>query len=593
MRFRLYRLRLRRQLKKQRRQVEDFGLQAEENLERHFLERFDRLLLVRRFVIGWLLLFLLLLGCGLWQLVALSSFYQAEQPVPGGVYSEGLLGSFTTANPLYATNDVDTTVSKLIFAGLFKYDNQNKLVGDLASSYSVDSKGLVYTVKLKPNLTWQDGTPLTSADVVFTYDAIQNPDARSVLENSWQGINVSAPDPLTVLFRLPNPLASFPYNLTNGILPKHLLSGIPMVDLRSADFNTNHPIGAGPFEWAAFQVSGSDPTNAQEQVALKPFNKYHGSAPKLQEFIVHSFASKDQLIQAFAGNQLTAISGINSYPSRFSKDKSINIHQPLLTAATMVFFKTSSGLLGDQSVRRALVQAAQPAKIIAQLGYNTRPVREPLLEGQLAYDPTYAQAGYNLKAAQSILDQDGWKIGKNSIRYKNGQPLAFSLVAPNTLEYQMVTKELTEQWRLLGLKLLVRLEANQDFSSTLASHDYDAVLYGISIGVDPDVFVYWDSSQANILAPNRLNLSEYKSTEADSSLEAGRTRLDPALRVIKYKPFLQAWQTDSPALGLYQPRYLYLTHGTVYGLTDHSLNTPTDRFNNVENWMIRSAKVTD
>ncbi|HXE10117.1 MAG TPA: hypothetical protein VN554_01700, partial [Verrucomicrobiae bacterium] len=131
------------------------------------------------------------------------------------------------------------------------------------------------------------------------------------------------------------------------------------------------------------------------------------------------------------------------------------------------------------------------------------------------------------------------------------------------------------------------------FQSTLTSHGYDAVLNGIAIGVDPDVFVYWDSSQADVRASHRLNLSEYKSPTADTALEAGRTRIDPALRVIKYKPFLQSWQQDAPAVGLYQPRLLYLTNGPVAGLSDSAISTPTDRFINVQNWEIRQAKVTD
>jgi ABC-type transport system substrate-binding protein len=118
-------------------------------------------------------------------------------------------------------------------------------------------------------------------------------------------------------------------------------------------------------------------------------------------------------------------------------------------------------------------------------------------------------------------------------------------------------------------------------------------LYGISIGADPDVFVYWDSSQADIRASNRLNFSEYKNATADTSLETGRTRTDPALRTIKYRPFLQAWQQDYPALGLYQPRLLYLTSGTVGGLHDTVVNTPANRYNNVTNWEVRQARVTN
>ncbi len=205
----------------------------------------------------WLSLLVLLISIVVIQTRALAGYYQTLQPVPGGTFTEGILGDFTNANPLYATGPVDSAVSKLLFSGLLTYNDQNQLVGDLAQSWSVDATGRIYTVNLKPGLTWQDGQPLTSADVVFTYDMIQNPDAQSPLLASWRGVQVAAPNPLTVTFTLPNPLTAFPYSLTNGIVPEHLLGSIPPVELRSAAFNTSDPIGSGPFAWQTIQVLGT------------------------------------------------------------------------------------------------------------------------------------------------------------------------------------------------------------------------------------------------------------------------------------------------------------------------------------------------
>lgn len=593
MRLRLIRLRFRRHLRKGQRQVEDFGQQAEQSIEQHVFRRFGRLAAVRRFVSAWLLLVVVLIIGVAVQNMLLSGYFQTLRPVPGGIYNEGVLGRFTNANPLYATNDVDTTVSHLIFSGLFSYNDQNQLVGDLAQGYSVDAKGVTYTVHLKPHLTWQDGHPLTSADVVFTYQAIQNPDAQSPLQSSWQGITVKAAGPQTVIFKLPDPLAAFPDNLTNGIIPKHLLASVPAANLRSADFNTEHPVGAGPFAWQAVQVTGSDPNTAEEQVALVPFTNYQGGRPKLQQFVVHAYANNDQLVQAFRANQLNGAEGLTTVPNGLSSMSALQRHNFLLTAATMVFFKTSNGVLSDTKVRQALVQGADTSKIISQLGYPTRAVREPLLEGQIGYDAGLRQAATDTGAAEATLATDGWTPGTNGSLSKAGQTLTFNLAAADTPEYHMVVHSLQTQWRKLGVQVQPQFLSSADFQSVLADHDYDAVLYGISIGVDPDVFVYWDSSQADIRSANRLNLSEYKSPTADAALEAGRTRLDPALRAIKYKPFLQSWQQDNPALGLYQPRLLYLTDGPVAGLNDHTMNTATGRFDNVQNWEIRQSKVTD
>ena len=590
---RLIRLRFRRSLRKGQKQVGDLGAQAEQQIEQHLFKRFGRLTPIRRFLAAWLSLLVVLIVGLVIQNFSLSGYYQTLRPVPGGIYSEGVQGRFTTANPLYATSNADTTVSRLIFSGLFTYDQQGRLIGDLASSYSVEH-GDTYTVHLKPHLTWQDGQPLTSADVVFTYGLIQNPDAQSPLQSGWSGIKVTAPDAHTVVFKLPGDLASFPYNLTNGIVPQHLLASVPPSDLRSADFNTVHPVGAGPFAWQAVQVTGNgDPATTDEQIALTPFNHYQGGAPKLQKFVVQVFATEPQLVNAFLSNQITAAEGLDEVPRVVRNNHSVVQRSLLLRAANMVFFKTSDGPLADQQVRQALVRAADVPRIITGLGYSTHAVREPLLSGQIGYNPALAQAAFDPLTARKMLDADGWQIGKNNIRSKAGQALSFVLSAADTPENRVVTSELQRDWRAVGVDMHPQLEATADFQNTLAYHSYDAVLYGISIGSDPDVFVYWDSSQADIRSANRLNLSEWKNPTADAALEAGRSRLDPTLRAIKYKPFLEAWQQDAPALGLYQPRLLYLTHGPVAGLSDSGLNTATDRLDNVQNWEIHQAKVTD
>lgn len=593
MRLRLIRLRFRRRVRKGQQQVGGLSSQTEKHLDRHFVRRLGNLTPVRRFAGAWLLLLVLLIGGLFIQNLSLSNYFQTLRPAPGGIYNAGVLGTFTNANPIYAANDVDTSVSKLLFAGLFSFDDHNQLVGDLASGYSVDASDSVYTVHLKPHLTWQDGQPLTSTDVVFTYQAIQNPDAQSPLRSSWQNITVTAPNPQTVVFKLPGSLASFPYTMTNGIVPKHILGNIPAANLRSADFNTVHPIGAGPFSWQAIQVAGNDPSVAQEQLALVPFAGYSRGAPKLREFIVHAYASQPALIQAFQSGRLTSAAGLTSLPPSVKKMPSLEVHNPLLTAATMVFFKTSAGVLSDVHVRQALVEGTNRQAIINSLGYTTHAVREPFLMGQLGYDSALAQAGFDPAAARQLLDSNGWAVGKGGIRSKNGQALSFTLTAANTAESRSVTRQLQQQWKGLGVQLKVQLQGSSDFHNTLAYHNYDAVLYGISIGPDPDVLVYWGSSQADVRSSNRLNLSEYKSAAADSSLEAGRSRSQPQLRAVKYRPFLQAWQQDYPALGLYQPRFLYLTNGPVAGLSDHAINSPAGRFNNVQNWEIREAKVTN
>ncbi|HSX35195.1 MAG TPA: peptide ABC transporter substrate-binding protein [Candidatus Saccharimonadales bacterium] len=595
-RKRALKLRFRRTLHLQRRQVEELGAVAEQRLEDDFFKRLERLGGVWRFITSWVVLVVLLLAVVVVQARGLSSYYQTLQPASGGTYTEGVLGAFTNANPVYATNLPDTTVSHLLFSGLLTYDSKNQLAGDLADSWTVDARGTTYTVHLRPNLTWHDGQPLTSADVLFTYQVIQNPDAHSPLAASWQGITVAAPDAQTVTFTLPNVLASFPYSLTNGVIPKHLLGSVHMADMRSVAFNTTQPVGSGPFQWQAIELTGSTADKREEHIALKAYDNYYMGKPKLSSFVVRTFRSQEQLLGSFKHQELTAVAGLSQLPANYKQDGNVNIYNIPLTAAVMAFFDTSQGLTAEGAVRQALVSAADPAAVINNLDYPTQTVRQPLLHGQLAYNPTYNQLPYNPTVANELLDKAGWVRGKDGVRAKNGTKLQLNLYYHAGSEYGKVATQLADFWKVIGVNTKMNAQNDADFQGTISqapsnvTHTYDVLLYGISIGVDPDVYVYWDSSQIDLRSPVRLNFSAYTSGKADAALESGRTRLDPLLRTVKYQPFLQAWQADAPALGLYQPRFLYLTHGTVYGLAETPINTDAQRFSNVYNWQIREVR---
>jgi peptide/nickel transport system substrate-binding protein len=567
--------------------VGEMGAKADDKIDRLLIRRFDSLVSVRRFVLLWILLFALLLFCVVIQLRALSPYYQKLVPVRGGMYSEGLIGNFTNANPLYATGTANSAISHLIFSGLFKYDTSNKLVGDLASGWQVDSSGKIYTVTLKKGLTWQDGTPLTSADVVFTYNTIQKPEAQSSLYTSWQGIKVSASNSYAVTFSLPNTLSSFPNALTNGIVPAHLLKKVPAQQLRSASFNTK-PIGTGPFMWKFVEVTGNDSAQRQQRISLEPFNHYWAGKPKLDGFSILTFNDDQHLISAFKNKQINAMSGLETVPEELSRDKSIQTYTTPLTSEVMSFFNNSRPFLSDANIRRALVSGVDRQQIIPLLPYTVNPLIGPLLPGQIGYDPSVAQLAYNPTQANQLLDQAGWARGANGQRFKDGKPLTLSLSSQETEIYSRVAKFLQNQWGALGVRVIVHYYSSDDLQSVIiANHDYDILLYGINIGVDPDVFAYWDSSQAGVGSQGHLNLSEYKSTVADQALEAGRTRLDPAVRTVKYKAFATIWAQDAPTLALYQPRFLYIARGPVFGYERKAANGAVDRFYNVANWTIR------
>jgi peptide/nickel transport system substrate-binding protein len=372
-----------------------------------------------------------------------------------------------------------------------------------------------------------------------------------------------------------------------------LLSKVEPGNLRSALFNTTQPIGSGPFKWHSVEVTGSNVDDRQQRISLLPNDSYYHGRPKLGEFVISTFLDERHMVERFTKGELTAMAGVQDLPDDQKKDLGISQYNIPITGAVMVFLNNKDIILQGSNVRKAIASAVNKQEILTNLSYPSIAVNSPLLHDMLGYDPSAVQRPYDVAEANKVLDSDGWVRGSNGIRIKDGKKLSLTLNTLNNIEYATVANELQKQLKQVGIEVTVNSLDQTDLQTAVGGRSYSMLLYGISLGLDPDQFAYWHSSQADILAQRRLNFSDYSSKVADASLEAGRTRLDPSLRAAKYKPFLEAWRDDAPAVALYQPHFLYVSHSQVFNFDERGMNAPSDRYANVQNWMIRTERVTN
>jgi peptide/nickel transport system substrate-binding protein len=552
-------------------------------LNRHIWGKWRQLGIIRWLVVAWWGIILVALVGLINQTSQLKASAMVRQPVPGGRYVEGVVGKVRIINPILPDTAASNDVSRLIFSGLTRYNAQRQLEPDLATSWTVSPDGKTYTFKLRDGVTWQDGVPFTSQDVAFTLTAIQNPDSRSPLATSWQGVQVNIIDDHTVAFVLPNAYPPFLTATTVGILPRHLLETVEPSNLRTNDFN-QHPVGTGPFKINNF-------TSGQREVNLLANDRYYAGKPLLDEFAFETYDQPNQVVEAYAKHQVNAIGRVNpAQMASASHLKDLKLYEMVLPEETNVFFKTSAGLLADKTLRAALVQGIDRSAIInSTLGGLAAPVTGPLLPGQPGYSAKFRQPGYDAKAAAAALDAAGWVRGTDGYRAKEGQRLKFRLVTLDGGSYPQVAENLRQQWKQLGAEIEVNtVDLTMLQQSYIRPRNYDMLLFGINIGPDPDVYSYWHSSQAT--DPGE-NLSQYNSPAADKALESGRINSDSDVRMGKYYAFQKAWTADNPALALYNPYYYYATTVDAAGISAKLLADPTNRFYRVERWTIHSTMV--
>ncbi len=156
-------------------------------------------------------------------------------PPPPVVYREAVVGAPESITPVTARSRSERTLVGLIFSGLVRLGPDDTLEPDLASSWTVDADGRTWTFRIRDDATWQDGVPVTAADVVYTIEALKNPDASGATAASWAEVTAEAIDDKTVTLSLDTPVSGFVAAATQPLLPAHLLAGIPFADLATSD----------------------------------------------------------------------------------------------------------------------------------------------------------------------------------------------------------------------------------------------------------------------------------------------------------------------------------------------------------------------
>ncbi len=562
---------------------------TQRHASRFILRRIENVRLVMTEIMIWLAaIALLIAGLGI-QYSWNSQGSKKDGAKSGGVYVEGVIGNISTLNPLLAASEPEQAVSRLLFSSLYNYDVTGALHTDLAESMTVkDDK--VYTIKLR-NAAWHDGKKLTAEDVVYTINLIKNPQVRSPLRVNWLDISARAIDDSTVEFMLPAVYAGFSHALTFPVIPKHILQSVSPSSMREADFSSN-PVGSGPF--AVKRVQTSESTSSTDVVRMEPNTKYYGAVSTLSRLELRAYGNESLLVKAVNSGEVSAASGLSLSAADNIKSKQYSTKHWLLNKGVYLLMNNRSQTLQDARVRQALRYATDTSSIRATVGDNVARLDTPILQSQIA-QKLPAAPDYSLDKAKALLKEAGWTYNQGQWKGKDGRPLAVAVTTSSGRdEYKKIVDALKQQWSKLGVDVQLR---EIDTSSTTTSfvqsvlqpRDYDALLYELELGADPDVFAYWHSSQASA---SGYNFANYSNRTVDNDLVGGRSRTNSALRAAKYIQFVNQWLNDAPAIGLYQSVGSYvLNNGASIVEPRGSLNTMNDRYADVTTWSTGRASV--
>lgn len=481
-------------------------------------------------------------------------------PATGDSLVEGTIGEASTLIPLLATDSSSHAVAGQIYNGLVKYDKNLNIVGDLAESFDISRDGLNITFHLRHGVRWHDGAPLTSRDVLYTYQVTIDPKTPTAYAEDFKQVKkITAPDSHTVRVTYDSPFAPALASWGMNILPAHLLEGKDITKSSLA----RKPVGTGPYRFKEW-VSG-------QKIVLEANRDYFEGRPYIDRFIYRIIPdSSTMYMELKAGAiDLMTLSPVQyarqttsqSFTSRFNK------YRYPSSSYLYMGYNLRHPLFKDKRIRQAMTAAINKDELIQGVlfGMGQR-AHGPIVPGRWAYNPAVKDIGYDPKRAAELLAEAGWK-GKNSdgILVKDGKPFQFTILTNQGNQQRLMTAQIIQQrLRQVGIDVKIRVVEWAAFLKEFVNKgNFEVVLLAWSISQDPDMFDIWHSSKTNI---GELNFVGYKNPEVDRLLIEGRSTFDIEKRKRAYFRIQEILADEQPYTFLYVPDALPVVSSRIRGV---------------------------
>jgi peptide/nickel transport system substrate-binding protein len=478
-------------------------------------------------------------------------------------------------NPLYTTMFFALITRDFWLKGLWSFDENNQPVPELAAEIpstengGVSEDGKTLTIKLRDDITWSDGTPLTSEDFVFTYDMIMSDSNVTQTRYPYEDYvaSVEAPDAQTVVVNFNEPFAAWLTNIFSGspsagqgVLPKHILQ--PVFDaegtIDTAEWNKAPTVGVGPFVFSEWE-SGSHiifkanpnwinpPKLEQIFIRIVPDDAAQEAAIIAGDTDIGVFLSSDQIEKLEAGGNVDVVAVASGY----SEGWFLNVNPDTAHPAML-----------DVNVRKAIALATDRFTIVNDLLDETvNPVNATFWDNNPPYNSDLEPYPYDPEEAKRLLDEAGWVDSNgDGTRDKDGVELVLRYITNDRELRKNVQAVVQQQWSLVGIGAELENHSSDVYwngyndNGPQAQGLYDIAEYS-SVGSfpDPDASSNWFCDQISSAEnPDGANWQGYCDPEMDELLNQQATTLDINERIELYKQIQQKMYDEVIYIGMWK-----------------------------------------
>ncbi len=446
-------------------------------------------------------------------------------------------------------------IDRFMFEPLLSADPRGNPVPMLAAVVPTQANGgiapdgLTIRYRLRRDVYWTDGVPVTARDVIWSWKAIENPNNDVVSRHGYDDVrSIDAPDPHSVVVHLNRPFAPFvntffaesdqPYD----VMPAHALAIYP--DVNHIPFNARPSVSDGPFRFERWERG--------DRIVLGANPAFFNRTPGLRRVVIEFVPNENSAVNLLATHAIDYLvqPSIQTYPAlRALPDARIvwvNVN-----GFEGVEFNLSHPVLADPRVRMAIAAALDKDGLTRQLTHGQETTAtEDLPNWIWAFDPAVKSVQFDPANAKALLARAGWIAGDDGVVRKHGRPLEL-LLATDTEAATHRSESLLIQaaLRRVGITVNVKyypldiLYAPMGMGGIQHGGKFDLLVYGWYAGIDPD-----DSSQLTCdnFPPHGYNDPRYCSRAMDVAQEIALTHYDRAARKRAYSTVEHLLEDDNP-----------------------------------------------
>ncbi len=505
----------------------------------------------------------------------------AENTVTLGIYQEP-----ETLNTYIGVQTVITYVHKPFAEYLIDVNEKGEYVPVLVEEIptvengGVSQDGLTITYKLRKGVKWSDGTPFTSADVKFTWEAVVNPKNLVKSRSGYELIeSVETPDDHTAVVKYTEFYAPYLTRFA-PVLPKHSLGQLP--DMNDAPYN-RMPVGTGPFmvtEW----VSGDHITMVK--------NPHYRNADqvKIDKLFFKIIPSREVGIAQIQAGDIDGVWDLieaqipmmeNNAEISLCLSNSLTSERLILNHSTPLPPHNGDPdyphpILADLRVRQAIEYAIDKKAIVDALLYGKAKVGTTEIPDGWAANREIAPTPYDPEKAMRLLDEAGWKPGADGIRAKDGvrMRLKITTTTGNKLR-EMVEQVLVGQLKKVGIELYIEnVPSSVLFGSWANDADrkkgrYDIMMYTTGPGIDPhqqfEGYFHSKNIPTEANGGSGYNYTRHRDAELDKWLDIAGKAASMEKRAEAYRMAQQRVSEILPHLYLYRRLTVHAFRNNVKG----------------------------